>query len=218
MHGKGAGTPTWDISERFSSERACQEYLAGQRWKEGYVCPKCGWRHSYRLKNGRYQCAQCRHQVSVTAGTVLHKTHMPLTQWFLAFYLVCQDKWGISAVQLSAQLGTTYKIAWYMLNASGQLWSSGTKRIILPVRLTLTMLTLAGQLLAKSGAAVRKRRRFFCIIPGPPGKSAVFENAGHAQHQERFRPKIRQIRLCRKQCDPQRWIPQLYPCLERFYP
>ena len=40
---------------------------------------------------------------------------MPLTQWFLAFYLVCQDKRGISAVQLSSQLGTTYKTAWYML-------------------------------------------------------------------------------------------------------
>lgn len=49
------------------------------------------------------------------AGTVLHKTHMPLTLWFLAFYLVSQDKRGISAVQLTAQLGTTYKTAWFML-------------------------------------------------------------------------------------------------------
>lgn len=79
------------------------------------MCPKCGCHHAYRLTNGRYQCAQCRHQVFVTAGTVLHKTHMPLTQWFLAFYLVCQDKRGISAVQLSSQLRTTYKTAWYML-------------------------------------------------------------------------------------------------------
>lgn len=61
------------------------------------------------------RCVQCRHQVSVTAGTVLHKTHMPLQQWFLAFYLVCQDKRGISATQLASQLGTTYKTAWYML-------------------------------------------------------------------------------------------------------
>ena len=51
----------------------------------------------------------------MTAGLVLHKTHMPLTQWFLAFYFVCQDKRGISAVQLAAMLGTTYKTAWYML-------------------------------------------------------------------------------------------------------
>ncbi len=106
---KGKGLPLGTFLKRFSTEGACQEYLAKQRWKDGYVCPKCGSRHGYRLKNGRYQCTQCRHQISVTAGTVLHKTHMPLTQWFLALYLVCQDKRGISAVQLSAQLGTTYK-------------------------------------------------------------------------------------------------------------
>lgn len=46
---------------------------------------------------------------------MLHKTHMPLTQWFLAFYFVSQDKRGISAVQLAAMLGTTYKTAWSML-------------------------------------------------------------------------------------------------------
>ena len=107
--------PLGAFMKQFSTEARCREYIASLRWKEGYVCPKCGGRHAYQLSNGRYQCAQCRHQVSVTAGTVLHKTHMPLTQWFLAFYLVCQDKRGISAVQLSSQLGTTYKTAWYML-------------------------------------------------------------------------------------------------------
>ena len=112
---KGKGLPLGTFLKRFSTESACLEYLAAQRWKEGYVCPKCGSRHGYRLRNGRYQCAQCRYQVSVTAGTVLHKTHLPLTKWFLAFYLVCLDKRGISAVQLSRQLGMTYKSAWYLL-------------------------------------------------------------------------------------------------------
>ena len=101
--------------KQYSTEAQCQEYLANLRWKSGYVCPKCGCRHAYRLANGRYQCAKCRHQVSVTAGTALHKTHMPLTQWFLTFYFVCQDKRGISAVQLERMLGTTYKTAWFML-------------------------------------------------------------------------------------------------------
>lgn len=112
---KVRGLPLGTFLKQFSNEAQCQEYLASQRWRSGYVCPKCGCRHGYRLSTGRYQCAQCRHQTSVTAGTVLHKTHMPLTQWFLAFYLVCQDKRGISAVQLASQLGTTYKTAWYML-------------------------------------------------------------------------------------------------------
>lgn len=112
---KKKGLPLGTFLKRFSSEAQCQEYLASQRWQTGYVCPQCGCRHGYRLSNGRYQCAQCRHQTSVTAGTVLHKTHMPLTQWFLAFYFVSQDKRGISAVRLAAMLGTTYKTAWSML-------------------------------------------------------------------------------------------------------
>ena len=107
--------PLGTFMKQFSTEAQCRKYLADLRWKSGYVCPKCGCRHAYRLANGRYQCAKCRHQVSVTAGTVLHKTHMPLTQWFLAFYFVCQDKRGISAVQLAAMIGTTYKTAWFML-------------------------------------------------------------------------------------------------------
>lgn len=107
--------PLGTYLKQFGSESLCREYLAAQRWKDGYACPECGCRHAYRLKNGRYQCAECGHQVSVTAGTVLHKTHMPLTKWFLAFYFVCYDKRGISAVQLMKMIGTTYKTAWYML-------------------------------------------------------------------------------------------------------
>lgn len=112
---KKRGLPLGEFLKRFSVEAQCQEYLASVRWPTGYVCPRCGGRHGYRLRNGRYQCAHCKHQTSVTAGTVLHKTHMPLRVWFLAFYLVCSDKRGISAVQLSGQLGMTYKTAWYML-------------------------------------------------------------------------------------------------------
>ncbi len=112
---KRRSLPLGEFLKRFSTEEACQKYLAALRWRSGYICPKCGCRHGYRLFNGRYQCAQCRHQVSVTAGTVLHRSHVRLTRWFLAFYLVCQDKRGISAVQLAIQLGVTYKTAWYML-------------------------------------------------------------------------------------------------------
>mgnify|MGYP000102389226 CR=1 FL=1 len=112
---KKKGLPLGTFLKWFSSEVQCQEHLALLRWQTGYICPKYGCRHGYRLSNGRYQCVQCRHQTSVTAGTVLHKTHMPLTQWFLAFYFVSQDKRGISAAQLAAMLGTTYKTAWSML-------------------------------------------------------------------------------------------------------
>ena len=57
----------------------------------------------------------CRHQTSVTAGTVMHRTHLPLTAWFWAIYLCATDKRGISAVQLSRTLGICYESAWYLL-------------------------------------------------------------------------------------------------------
>lgn len=107
--------PLGTFMKEFSNEAKCQEYLANLRWLCGFVCPKCGCRHACLLSNSRYQCAECHHQTSVTAGTVLHRTHMPLTQWFLAFYFVSQDKRGISATALMSMLGTTYKTAWYML-------------------------------------------------------------------------------------------------------
>ncbi len=65
----------------------------------------------------RWQCAGCRHQVSLTAGTVLHRTKIPLTQWFWAAYLMTTDKRGVSALLLQRQLGLScYETAWMMLH------------------------------------------------------------------------------------------------------
>lgn len=108
--------PPGTFMKLFATEKQCRECLASQRWEAGFVCPKCAGRHAYVLSNGLYQCAECHHQTSVTAGTLLHKSHVPLTKWFLAFYFVCQDKRGISAVQLSFRIGVTYKMAWRMLD------------------------------------------------------------------------------------------------------
>lgn len=112
---RAKGMPLGEFLKQFSTEEQCRKYLERVRWQAGFVCPKCGCRHGYRLSNGLYQCAQCRRQTSDTSGTVLHRSHVRLTTWFLVFYLVCFDKRGISAVQLSHQVGVTYKTAWYML-------------------------------------------------------------------------------------------------------
>ena len=64
--------------------------------------------HGWLLADGKYECSHCHKQVSVTAGTILHRSHIPLTKWFLAFYLVMSDKRGISAVELSKSIGVTY--------------------------------------------------------------------------------------------------------------
>ena len=63
------------------------------------------------------QCAGCRHQVSLTAGTVLHRTKTPLTHWFWTVYLMTTDKRGVSALLVQRQLGLScYETAWMMLH------------------------------------------------------------------------------------------------------
>jgi transposase-like protein len=107
-----------EFQSQFSSEAACQKYLASCRWPDGFVCPRCGNQSAYELvKLKRWQCTGCRHQVSVTAQTILHNTKIPLTVWFWAAYLMTTDKRGISALLLQRQLGLRrYETAWMMLH------------------------------------------------------------------------------------------------------
>ena len=107
-----------EFQSKFASEEACQEYLAACRWPDGFVCPRCGDRRAYQLvKLRRWQCIGCRHQVSLTAGTILHNTKTPLTVWFWAAHLMTTDKRGVSALLLQRQLALRrYETAWMMLH------------------------------------------------------------------------------------------------------
>jgi transposase-like protein len=107
-----------DFQQRFATEAACLEYLAASRWPEGFVCPGCGGRSAWVLERRHlWQCADCRLQTSVTAGTVMHKTRTSLRTWFWAAYLVATHHPGISAKQLQRQLGLSrYETAWLILH------------------------------------------------------------------------------------------------------
>lgn len=103
---------------QFASEAACADYLAACRWPEGPSCPRCGHARVYALAGlRRWQCASCRYQVSLTAGTVLHNSKTPLTTWFWAAYLMITDKRGLSALLLQRHLGISrYETAWMILH------------------------------------------------------------------------------------------------------
>ncbi|MBQ7859800.1 MAG: IS1595 family transposase [Faecalibacterium sp.] len=119
--------------KRFQTEADCKNYLYTVRWPKGFVCPKCGCREFsfYKCRNGIFQCKKCRHQTSLTAGTVMHRTHLPMLTWFWAIYLVATDKRGISAVQLSRQLEITYESAWYLLKRIRKAMAARDKDYIL---------------------------------------------------------------------------------------
>ena len=103
---------------RFPDDAACARYLVERRWPDGFVCPVCGACKGWELKRERpaWECAGCARQTSVTAGTALHRSHLPLKTWFLAAHIVASHSNGISALQLQGQLGLgSYKSAWLLL-------------------------------------------------------------------------------------------------------
>ena len=102
----------------FPDNDACLRYLQRLRWPEGFVCPKCGVvGEPYRSTRGRLVCSSCRHQVTVTAGTIFDKTRTPLTSWFAATWYVTNQKNGVSALGLKQVLGLgSYQTAWTMLH------------------------------------------------------------------------------------------------------
>ncbi len=87
---------------------ACAAWLIEMRWPDGFVCPRCGHEKGWALrrKAHTFACTGCRRQTSVTAGTILHVSKLPLTVWFWAADLMATHSNGISALQLQKQLAS----------------------------------------------------------------------------------------------------------------
>ena len=101
----------------FRDDEACLDYLDWLRWPDGFVCPRCRALGRWRLGDGRYWCEVCRRRVSVTAGTIFHRTRTPLTVWFAAAWHMTSAKNGVSAKTLQRLLGFgSYQTAWAMLH------------------------------------------------------------------------------------------------------
>lgn len=107
-----------EFQQRFGTEEACREYLFASRWPDGFVCPACSGRDAgAQTRRHLWVCTACGRQTSITAGTVMHKTRLPLRTWFWAAYLVSTFQPGISAKQLQRQLGVgCHETAWAMLH------------------------------------------------------------------------------------------------------
>ena len=78
-----------------SSEKACEEYLFHLKWPNGFVCPYCGHGQAYTIhtrKQPLYECACCKHQTSLTAGTIMEGTRTSLIKWFTAIYNLAKPK------------------------------------------------------------------------------------------------------------------------------
>lgn len=101
------------IMQRFSTEEAARAYFEHMRWPIGPVCPHCGSAEKNyaltpnkkaRIREGLYKCGTCDDRFSVTVGTVMESSHIPLHKWLIVFYMMCASKTQVSALQLQRQL------------------------------------------------------------------------------------------------------------------
>jgi transposase-like protein len=102
--------------EKFKTEQDCHDHFFKIKWPKGFVCPKCSCvEYGFIETRNLYQCKKCGHQASLTAGTIMHKSHLSLRKWFCAMFLMVHDKRGISAKQLSKDIEISYGTAWFLL-------------------------------------------------------------------------------------------------------
>ena len=111
----GSDLTLMTVMARFSTEEAARAYFEGIRWAGGRSCPHCGnadesriyaltANRAAKIRPGMYKCAECKDTFTVTVGTVMEDSHIPLNKWLIAFYMMCASKTQISALQLQRQL------------------------------------------------------------------------------------------------------------------
>ena len=106
-----------EFENRFSTEEDCRNYLFKLRWSNGFRCPHCDNEKAWPISQVRYQCTGCDYQISVTAGTIFHRTRTPLTIWFRVIWWLAGQKNGASALGLKRVLGLkNYETAWTWLH------------------------------------------------------------------------------------------------------
>jgi len=106
-----------EFMKRFQTEEQCREFLFKLRWPEGFVCPKCTHTDYYEIKSRNlYHCSRCGYQASVTANTIFHKSHTPLTKWFIAIFMMADDKRGVSAAKLARNINVSPPTAWLIIH------------------------------------------------------------------------------------------------------
>jgi hypothetical protein len=108
-------TDIMEFEACFGTEADCEAYVRKMKWPEGFRCPVegCGGQESYSLTGRRLEeCRRCGRQVSLTAGTLFQGTRKPLQLWFRAIWFFVTSKRGISAAELSRQMGIHHETAW----------------------------------------------------------------------------------------------------------
>ena len=171
------GLPMSEFQKRYGTEAKCHAALEASRWPSGFACPCCGGADfSTHIRGHRriYQCQVCRHQTTVTVGTIFEQTKLPLTLWFLAMHLLTQAKNGVSALELKRHLGVSYPTAWLMKHKLLQVMAEREASRVLDGRVEIDDAYLGGERPGKRGRGSENKVPFVIAVQTTPDGKPVF--------------------------------------------
>ena len=105
-----------DFYEYFPDEQTCWDQFLSLRQPNGFICPSCSaTKGCFKPSRKLFECYSCKHQTSLTSGTLFHKTRIPLSKWFWFIFFMATSKKGVSMLYLQEQLRiSTYRTVWSM--------------------------------------------------------------------------------------------------------
>ena len=152
---------------RYGSEEQCEAALERVRWPTGFVCPDCAERrHCLVHREGKrlWQCARCRKQTSLTAGTIFESTRLPLRLWFVGIYHLTQPKNNVAALELKRLLGVGYKAAWRLKHKLMQVMDEREATRVLSERVEVDDAYLGGVRPGKTGRGAEGKVPFVIAV------------------------------------------------------
>lgn len=125
-----------NVIREFQSDDECRTYLERLRWPNGIHCTRCAGKKITRLTvtqtrkdvtrtRNILECKTCKYQFTVTAGSIFHDSHLPLTTWFMVIAMMCEAKKGVSANQVARHFSINYRTAWHLCHRIRKAMDSG---------------------------------------------------------------------------------------------
>lgn len=189
------------FQERFGTHEQCAAWLVTARWPSGFLCPGCGRRRSVFITTRLlYQCTACRRQSSLTAGTLFHKSRVPLHKWFWAIYRLAQDKKGCSALLISKEIDVSYPTAWLMAHKIRQAMLANSSQRLLQQVVELDDTYLGGCRSGRRGRGASGKTPLLVAVEALPdgrmGQAAIEPVRQFRQHRVNAFAQARISRDC----------------------
>lgn len=102
-----------ELEEMFRDDEKCLKFLAEAKWKEGFICRKCGNTNYCRGKTPySRRCTRCKTEESAAAGTIFHNCKFPLHKAFFIAWNVCRGGEEVSTYEFARKLSLRQMTCW----------------------------------------------------------------------------------------------------------